>query len=333
MSAPDKPPYRKHGFTIGLLLVLTLAAAYPSPGVEGGVLRTEWTAKLGVWIIFLLQGLSLPCRELAKGYRPIRLQAFVIVWNYLLFPFVTIAYVFCFGSWLSDEIVLGLGLLSILPTTIASAVAFTSLAGGRTASAICATVLSNLLAVVLFPLWVAAYLQAGGAVEMPLLPLLGKLALLILFPMLLGQVLRILFLSIAESVSSWTKPVSSLIILFIVYTAFAGSVASGDFHLFSWLQLSSMILAVIGLLILVSGLVWLSSAMLKFSRGERLAAFYCASQKSLATGLPIATAIFASMPDATSVQVGALLLPLIVFHPLQLIAAAFWGSFDVFKMV
>lgn len=322
MSTPTTPLYRKHGFTLALLGVLALAAIYPEPGVEGGALRSEWTTKLGVWIIFFLQGLSLPGRELAKGYRPLRLQAFVIVWNYLLFPMVTIAFVICFGRWLPEEIALGLGLLSILPTTIASAVTFTSLAGGRTACAICATVFSNLLAVILVPVWVMVYLNTAGSVELPLVPLLGKLALLIVFPMIVGQAIRTAFISAAESAAKWTKPVSSLIILFIVYAAIAGSVAGGEFHAFSWLELTSLLLATTGLLLLVSGLVWFSSVLMKFNSGERLAAFFCASQKSLATGLPLAAAIFAAMPDTMSIQSGALLLPLIVFHPIQLVLAA-----------
>ncbi|MDB4345904.1 bile acid:sodium symporter [bacterium] len=326
MSAPSTPIYRKHGFTIALLLVLVLAATCPEPGVEGGALRSEWTTKLGVWIIFFLQGLSHPGRDLAKGYRPLRLQAFVIVWNYLLFPLVAIAFVVCFGRWLPEGISIGLGLLSILPTTIASAVAFTNLAGGRTASAICATVVSNLLAVISVPVWVAAYLNAGGSVELPLLPLLGKLTLLIVFPMIAGQALRMVVLPVAESAAKWTRPVSSLIILFIVYAAIADSVVAGQFHAFSWLELASLMLATTGLLLLVSGLVWFSSATLKFSPAERLATFFCASQKSLATGLPLATTIFAALPDNVSVQSGALLLPLIVYHPIQLILAALWAE-------
>lgn len=324
MSTPTKPIYRKHGFTLALLVVLVLASIFPEPGVEGGALRSEWTTKLGVWIIFFLQGLSLPCKELAKGYRPVRLQAFVLAWNYLLFPFVTIACLFAVGHWLSPDMVLGFGLLSILPTTIASAVALTSLAGGRAASAVCATVLSNLLAVLVVPLWVAFYLQAEGRIGLPLLPLWGQLALLIVLPLIVGQALRAAAPTIAAVAAKWTKPISSGIILFIVYVAFAGSVAQGQFEAFSGAAIIHLLFGALSLLILTSGLVWLTSAALRLSPGDRLAAYFCASQKSIATGIPLATAIFAAVPDSMAIHTGALLLPLIVFHPLQLVYAVIW---------
>lgn len=322
MNASKTPGYRKHGFTLCLLGVVALAWVFPEPGTTGGWLRPEWTTKLGVWVIFLLQGVSLPTRELAAGYRPLRLQAFVLGWNYLLFPLLTFLSLIWLSYFLPEDVLLGFGLLSVLPTTIASAVAFTSLAGGRVASALCATVLSNVLAVVVVPLWVALYLRTGESVELPLWPLLSKLALLIVFPLLLGQCLRIFWKALPGMASAWARPVISAIILFIVYLAFAGSVASGFFGSFSAFDLVLIFFEVTALLMLVSVAVWLSSGWLRLRPGDRIAAFFCASQKSLATGLPLATAIFAVLPETVGINTGAVLLPLIVYHTLQLLLAA-----------
>lgn len=326
MTTPSIPIYRKHGFTLSLLAAVVLAIFFPESGVAGGALRSEWTTKFGVWIIFFLQGLSLPGRELAAGYKPLRLQAFVLGWNYLLFPAVTLLCLFGVGRFMSSDIALGFGLLSILPTTIASAVAFTNLAGGRTANALCATVLSNVLAVIIVPLWVALYLQTGESVELPLLPLLSKLALMIVFPMLLGQCLRVYFKRLAELAGAWVRRISSAIILFIVYAAFAGSVASGFFETLSLSHLALLVVEVLALMLLTSWAVWRSAKWLGLAHGERIAAFFCASQKSLATGLPLATTIFVVLPETVSINVGAVLLPLIIFHPLQLVMAAVWAE-------
>ena len=326
MSATKKSAFQKHGFTLALVGVLFFAAIYPNPGIEGGLMRSEWTTKIGVWVIFLLQGLSLPGKELARGYRPLRLQAFVLVWNYLFFPLVVLLGLFCFNSWLSPELALGFGLLSILPTTIASAVAFTALAGGRVASAICATVFSNLLAVLIVPLWAALYLQAGDASPLPVLPLLGELTLLIVFPTFIGQALLACLPGLAQFLAKSAKRVSAIIILFIVYCAFAESLASDQFSAFSLHEWTILLFGSIGLLLLVSVLVWCSSAFLKLSYSERIAAFFCASQKSLATGLPLVTVILAVCPESISTHTGVLLLPLIVFHPLQLVLASIWAE-------
>jgi sodium/bile acid cotransporter 7 len=322
MSAAPRSAYRRHGFTLCLFGVVVLASVYPEPAAPEAWLRPEWTTKIGVWIIFLLQGISLPLRELAAGYRPLRLQAFVLGWNFLIFPLVTFLSLVWLTYFLPPDVVLGFGLLSILPTTIASAVAFTSLAGGRTASALCATVLSNMLAVVVVPLWVSFYLRTGESVELPLVPLLSKLALLIVFPVLLGQLLRLYWKGLAEWARSWVRGLSSAIILYIVYVAFAGSVASGFAESLSAFDLTLIFFEVTALLLIVSAAVWFSAGWLGLTSGERIAAFFCASQKSLATGLPLATAIFAVLPATIGINVGAVLLPLIAYHPLQLLLAA-----------
>ncbi len=324
MNKPNAPVYRKHGFTLCLVGVVLLAIVLPEPGVSGGALRAEWTTKLGVWIIFFLQGLSLAGRELAAGYRPLRVQAFVLGWNYLLFPAVTILCLLGAGRFMSGDIALGFGLLSILPTTIASAVAFTSLAGGRTANAVCATVLSNVTAVVIVPLWGVFYLKTGESVELPLLPLLSKLAFLIVVPMLFGQCLRVYSKRLAELAGAWVRRVSSAIILFIVYAAFAGSVASGFFESMSLAKLALLLLEVVVLLLLISLAVWQSAKWLRLASAERIAAFFCASQKSLATGLPLAMTVFAVLPETIEINIGAVLLPLIIYHTLQLVLAAVW---------
>lgn len=326
MSAAKTPIYRKHGFTLCLLGAVLLAVCFPEPGVDGGLFRSEWTTRMGVWIIFFLQGISLPARELAVGYKPLRLQAFVLGWNYLLFPAVTLLYLFVFARFMPADVALGFGLLSILPTTIASAVAFTSLAGGRTTNALCATVLSNICSVVVVPLWVALYLKTGESVDLPFAPLLSKLSLLIVFPMLLGQFLRLYLKRIAELAARKGRLISSTIILFIVYVAIAGSVASGFFESLSLGNLALLVVEVAGLLLLISVAVWQSAKWLRLKRGERIAAFFCASQKSMATGLPLATAIFAVLPATIDINAAAVLLPLILYHPLQLLFAGVWAN-------
>ena len=317
--------YQRHGFTVLLLLVLALAAFFPEPGMKGGLLRPEWTTMFGVWLIFFLQGLLLPLRELSSGYRPVRLLVFVLSWNFILFPVLILLGGVALGGWVPRDVLLGFALLSIMPTTISSAVALTGLAGGRTACAICATVVSNLLAVLIVPAWVALYL-ATESIQLPIGPLVGKLSLLIVLPLLLGQLARACLPALAVKLAPVSKRVCSGVILFIVYAAFADSVAGGYFESFSLARITLLLAATGSLVFLVAALTWLSSRLVKLTPGERLAAFFCASQKSLATGLPLATAIFAALPATMVVHVGLLLLPLIVFHPLQLIAAAIWAD-------
>ena len=277
--------------------------------------------KLGIAGIFFLQGLSLPTSELAEGYQPKRLHVFILGWNYLLFPVVVGLLFIPMGLFLDETFVLGFWLLAILPTTVSSAVAFTAVSGGHTSKAIFATVLSNLLAVLIVPTVAAAYFAAGSDINVPLGPLLSKLVMLIIAPLIIGQILRKLIPDTAAEVSKKTKPWGNWIIIFIVHAAFAKSVSSGFLESISLVDFASVLVGTLVLLMAVSALVWSSSALIRPDGRERITAFFCASQKSIATGLPMATMIFAALPD--SINAAAALIPLMCYHPLQLVLAGF----------
>ncbi|MGB1127593.1 MAG: bile acid:sodium symporter [Opitutales bacterium] len=315
---------RQQGFIFGLIAAVLLALLGPVPAGEYGVLRPEFTTKLGVACIFFLQGLGLATRQMLAGCRPLRLHVFCIAWNFLLFPALTGALLLPLSLFVPSELRLGLWMLSILPTTVASAAALTASAGGAVPQAIFASIVSNVLAVFLVPVLAAAYLATGPGVEVPLLPVFTKLCLIVLLPLLFGQLVRRLLNELARKISAKTRWLNQLIILYLVYLAFAGSVQSG---LLSQLKLVSLLIVcsvVVVLLLLSSYLVWRSAEWLRFDFPERTAAFFCASQKSLATGLPLLASILVVTPLAFDPAVW--MIPLLLFHPLQLLLGALMTS-------
>lgn len=310
---------KRNAFTLWLLVAVGVALLFPAPAASGGFLLPEITTQLGVWTIFFLQGLSLPTNELTAGYKPKRLHVFVLGWNFVLFPLVAWLLLLPFGGLLSDDLRLGFGLLAIMPTTVASAIAFTSLAKGNAANAIFSTVYSNVLAIWAVPAICVAYLTSTTDLEIPLIPLFVKLALLILVPLVVGQMMHRMEPIKAAAVAFKTKWVSQAIILFIVHAAFADSMQSGLMEQLSLGSLVSVLLITLVLLLLVSALVWWGSPPLKLQHAQRVAAFFCASQKSLATGLPLATSILAATNGA--LDAALLLIPMICYHPMQLLFA------------
>ncbi len=310
---------KKHAFTLWLLVAVVLAILFPGPGTKGGFFYPELTTKLGVWLIFFLQGLGLPTSELAAGYKPKRLHGFVLSWNYLLFPLVVGLLAWPLSLLLEKDLVLGFWLLAIMPTTVSSAVVFSTVSGGNTSNAIFSTVFSNLLSILLVPAIAVAYLAAETEAAVSLIPLFRTLFLLIVLPLILGQIVRKVVPVRAAAVAGKTKPLGNWIILFIVHCAFAGSVSSGFLDGFSAGSIFAVIGSTVGILLLVSALVWFSSAWLGIGRAPRISGFFCASQKSLATGLPLATSILAAAPGV--VDAAAVLIPLMVYHPAQLVLA------------
>lgn len=319
---------KRHAFTLWLMAAVVLAIVFPGPGSKGGIFLSEWTTELGVFIIFLLQGISLPTSELTTGYKPKRLHVFVLSWNYLLFPVVVGVLMIPLSLVLPSELQLGFWLLAILPTTVSSAVVFSAVSGGNTSNAIFATVFSNLLSVLLVPAVAVAYLAVEADANVPLVPLFTKLSLLIVLPLIVGQLIRKFGMALSEQISKRTKGWANWIIIFIVHCAFAQSVQSGFLDQLGLLPIAFVISSTVLVLLLVSRLVWWSSAWLKPTREQRIAAFFCASQKSLATGLPLTASILAAAPGV--VDPAAVLIPLMCYHPAQLVLGVFlsgrWSS-------
>lgn len=318
----------KHAFTIWLLVAVFLAVLFPKYGSKNGLFFPEISTNIGLWMIFFLQGMSLPTSELTTGYSPKRLHVFVLCWNYLIFPMVVGIILLLFSFIIPAELRLGFWSLSILPTTISSAVVFSTVSRGNTSNAIFSTVFSNLISVIFVPIVAVAYLSTEVGIPISLSPLFTKLFLLIVFPLIVGQFFRRLVPEFSSVLANKTKGLGNLIIIFIVHCAFAQSVSSEFLTSLGIISVLTVIFFSITILLVVSFLVWISSRYMKLKKDERISAFFCASQKSLATGLPLATSILAVVP--TFIDMTVVLIPLMCYHPAQLILAGFlssrWGA-------
>ena len=311
--------YKQYGFTVWLLIAVGLAIVWPQPAASGGFLSADMTTKIGVWGIFLLQGLSLPTDELRAGFSPKRLHVFVLCWNYLFFPLLTALILSFSGGLIGPELRLGFCLLAIMPTTVASAIAFTALAGGNTANAIFSTVYSNVLAIWLVPVIAVAYLATEMATHVAFWPLFAKLGLLILLPLVIGQSVRRVEPVRSAYMAARSRWIGQGIILFIVHAAFAESVRSGALDGLSASAMCSVLAVVALLLLSVSWIAWMTTALLHVDYSQRISAFFCATQKSLASGLPLAASVLAAAGGV--INDARLLIPLICYHPLQLMLA------------
>ena len=220
---------------------------------------------------------------------------------------------------LPKELLIGFGMLAFLPTTIASATAFTAISKGNVANSIVSSVLSNLLAIFLVPAVSVIYFRLEFSVQVPLGKVLLGLICLLLAPVLFGQIIQMLFKLDTDTVTKFARQTSAGIILFIVYLAFAKSINSEISETLSIGLLIVTIFATVFLLLVTSLLAWTSTKWLKLDAPQRRAAFYCASQKSLATGLPLISSVLLAVPEMQNIAI--VLIPLLCFHPLQMLLA------------
>ena len=319
---------KKHSFSLWLLFGVFLAVLYPGYGSKNGILYPEVTTSIGVWLIFFLQGIALPTSELTAGYNPKRLHVFVLSWNYIIFPIIVGLLLLPLTLFIPGELKLGFWLLAILPTTVSSAVVFSTVSKGNTSNAIFSTVFSNLLSVLLVPTVAVAYLSVGSSYSLPVTPLFSKLFILIISPLIIGQIIRKWIPEISVSIAKKTRGYGNWIIIFIVHCAFAQSVSSGFLEQLGLFSIFTVISTTVLILIIVSHLVWWSSYFLNLTNEQRIAAFFCSSQKSLATGLPLTTSILALVPGL--IDIASVLIPLMCYHPAQLVLAGIlssrWGT-------
>lgn len=301
------------GYMLLLMLTGLLGVVVPARGLAAEVLGdvTYWA----VTLLFFLYGAKLDAASVRAGMLNLKLQGLTFLCTYLLFPIVGLILVAIFGRVLGPEMAMGILFLSVLPSTVQSSIAFTSIAGGNVPAAICAASLSNLLGVVLTPLLVGRLLhvESGGAVS---LDAIQKIGMQILLPFILGQLMRPLVGAFVQRHRFLTMLVDRGSILLIVYAAFSSSTTSGLWANIPARSIMLSLAVVVIFLALIMAATSLIARLSGMARPDAIVLFFCGSKKSLASGLPMATAIF---PAAT---LGATVLPLMMYHMLQLLVCS-----------
>jgi sodium/bile acid cotransporter 7 len=309
------PPLRRLSrldpFLIALLATVALASVLPPRGRAAGLFGTLSTA--GICLLFFLHGARLSPRAALDGMRQWRLHLFIFSLTFLLFPLLMLPLRLLEPTLIPQQLFVGLVFLSVLPSTVQSSIAFTSIAGGNVAAAVCSASLSNLIGVVLSPLLVSVLLGSAARVSAgSVLAVAGEL----LLPFLAGQLARRRIVAALERHPRALTSVDRGSVLLVVYTAFGQGVVGGIWHRVSWAELLTLLLVDAALLAVVLAASSAGGRALGLERGDRIAAVFCGSKKSLASGLPMASVLF---PAGT---VGTLVLPLMLFHQVQLFVCA-----------
>lgn len=298
-------------YLIALVSMVALASVLPVRGEAAVVFGHSTTAMIG--LLFFLYGARLSRESILKGLSHWRLHAVILSSTFVLFPLLGLAFRVLTPGILSMPLYLGLLLVCTLPSTVQSSIAFTSIAGGNVSAAVCAASASSLLGIFLTPLLVGVLMQVNGGVSFAAI---GGIVEQLLLPFVAGQIARTWISDFLARHKGLTAIVDRGSILLIVYGAFSEGVVNGIWHQVDLTSLVAVGVANAVLLTLVLVITTFVSRRLGFSRADEITIVFCGSKKSLAAGIPIVNVLF---PAHT---VGVMLLPLILFHQIQLMVCA-----------
>ncbi|MFE5207136.1 bile acid:sodium symporter family protein [Streptomyces sp. NPDC056600] len=315
MKRPQWPSWMPvDPYIVLLLATMGVAALLPARGAAAD--GVSWLATASVAFLFFLYGARLSTREALDGLRHWRLHLTILGCTFVLFPLLGLACQALVPLLLDDALYRGLLFLTLVPSTIQSSIAFTSVARGNVPAAICAGSFSSLAGIVLTPLLVALLLggEIGGGGGFSTDAVL-RIVLQLLVPFLAGQLLRRWIGAVVLRHRRLLSLVDRGAILLVVYSAFSQGMVRGVWGQVSVVRLLELIGVEAVLLAVVLAVTWYGSKALRFDRGDRVAIQFAGSTKSLAAGLPMASVLFGA-------EAALAVLPLMLFHQMQLMVAA-----------
>lgn len=299
-------------YIVAIMAMVAVAAVLPARGVGKEVL--DLVVHAAIAILFFIYGAKISPQAIWTGITHWRLQGLVFGTTFVVFPLVGLGIVMLTKGHLDSGLAIGLLFVCLLPSTVQSSIAFTSIARGNVSAALCCASISNLAGVVITPLLATMILRAGsGGMS---LDSVWDIALQILLPFVVGQCARPIIGDWFNRQKTLTMLVDRGSILLVVYSAFSAGVVAGIWSQVTPFSLGLVIVLDLVILAIILVFTTVASRLLRFSVEDEIAIVFCGSKKSMASGLPMANILF---PAAT---VGLIVLPLMLFHQMQLMVCA-----------
>ena len=301
-------------FTIALIITVIIASVLPCRGETAHVFGI--VTNLAIALLFFLHGAKLSREAIIAGATHWRLHLLVLACTFVMFPLLGLLSRPLLATLVGVPLATGFVFLCTLPSTVQSSIAFTSIARGNVPAAVCAASASSLLGIFLTPLLVSLLIHASGDAASSPGNAVRDIVLQLFVPFVAGQVMRRWIGHWIDAHKKITGIVDRGSILLVVYTAFSAAVVEGLWHQVNAITLIWLLVFCCALLAVALILTSQLGLRLGFNREDRITILFCGSKKSLASGVPMANVLF------TPATVGLAVLPLMLFHQIQLMVCA-----------
>lgn len=305
---------RADRFTTGIIVSVILGLLLPCTGAVAECF--DWLTNAAIVLLFYLYGVKLSRESVIAGLLNWRLQLMVFFYTFIFFPIITPLLQPLLEPMVGSALYMGLIYVACLPSTVQSSIAFTAVAGGNVPAAVCSASVSSLLGVFLTPLLVGLLFTNSNTSSADVgLDTVLKICYQILLPFILGQLSRRWLRGWVERNKGLIKWNDQGTIWLVIYTSFSGATAQGYWQQLELRYLLGLIVVCSVILSITFAATYFSSRWCGFNREDRITIVFCGSKKSLAVGAPMMLAIFGELDNN-------LLLPLMIFHQVQLMACA-----------
>ncbi|MET1757055.1 bile acid:sodium symporter family protein [Novosphingobium sp. RD2P27] len=301
-------------FLVCLIGVVAAASLLPVRG--GSAEAFDVLADAAIALLFFMHGAKLSRAAIVQGIGNWRLHALVLASTYVWFPAVGLVTAQLAQGWLNPLLVSGVLFLTLVPSTVQSSIAFTAMARGNVAAAVCSASLSNVLGIAATPLLAALFIHSGASGQGFDWHAAQGIVLQLLVPFVAGHLLRPLIGSFVDRHKKMLMLVDRGSILLVVYTAFSAAVVNGIWQVLNVSDLGMLLILSAAILALILTASAFTARLAKLPREDAIVLLFCGSKKSMVSGVPLAGALFAPA------QVGLVVLPLMIFHQLQLFVCA-----------
>src|ERR1700758_3285441 len=220
-----RPSFLPDNFTLLLVATVVLATLLPA---QGGIARLfDGFTAFAIGLLFFLHGAKLSRDAIRGGVMHWRLHLLVFACTFVLFPLLGLALKPLLQPLVTREIYTGVLFLCVLPATVQSAIAFTSIARGNIPAAVCSASASTMLGVFVTPVLVSLVVLPHSSGSTNAFDSIGHILMQLMLPFIAGHLLR-------PWISGWIhrrKQILGVVdrgsILLVVYTAFSAAVIEG----------------------------------------------------------------------------------------------------------
>lgn len=297
-------------FTLLLVAMVVLASFLPVSGSAAHFFNVVTT--IAIAILFFLHGAKLSREAIVQGIMHWKFHVLVFAFTFAVFPILGLLAKPVLLPMLGQELYWGFLFMCFLPSTVQSSIAFTSVAKGNVASAVCSASFSNIIGMFITPVLVSVFILGKSEHGFDPTSSIIQITLLLLLPFILGQLFRPLVYPHMIKVPRLVKSFDQGSILMVVYGAFSSAVVAGLWNEVSWQTLLLLVLVCSVFLTVIMLLAYYLPKVFGFNRKDQIAIFFCSSKKTLASGVPMAQILFIGQP------LGMIVLPIMIFHQIQL---------------